>query len=1112
MRRSATVLFAAVLIGLPHSSIADPGNLVSWFSNSLNEITFTCQTAVVKLEMLDTGVARVRLSTNNVSFSTNVSFTVVRNWPLPAMSVTDGNPLIVSNAGLRVEVSKTPFRLTFKKPDGTELLNEINSFGLDYRGATNYANFFMPASEEFYGLGMSFFKPLSYRNQTRTLFNARVQTSPGGPAVTDMAVPLLVSSKGYGLLVDNTFPQFWDFTVASATRWLVRTDGGELNYYFFAGDSLADVLNRYTQATGRAPVPPRWTFGYTQARNGYNNWSDVYSAKDGFRTNDLPCDALFLDFQWFGNPCTMGALTWNSGAFPNPAQNIATLGSNGFKTVLIHEPYVNNAQANYNEGASLKYLMTDNYPARDIPSTVNGFFCTAGYVDFNNPAARSWWFDKLKPRINEGNAAQWVDLGEPEYDGSTTLTDYSYDGRRESELHNVYSLLWHQALAEGYATNYPNQRLWIYSRSGFAGDQRYGAAHWSNDVGTDWNTFAAHLNAMNDFSLSGMSYYGSDIGGYWPTNIPNDELYLRWFQYGAFSPVFRGHGLSDPGGIGYKAVAPYDFTNAYVREICRVDMKLRYRLLPYIYTAARETFDAGTPMCRPLPLAFPGDANALNNGTQFMFGPNIMVAPITTEGLTSRSVYLPSGKWIDHWTGSVLTGPVTTNWPAPLTQIPLFYRDNTITPLGPYVASTQFDDGSQRAVRIYCGSSASCTLYDDDGASNGYRSNQFATTSISASKSGNIVFMQMGGASGSYSNQPNQRAWSIELYCTNAVFNVVGDGGALTNLPSLAALTAAPSGYYLDGAEKLLRVKLPAASIIQSHSVYAYLDLSAPAPSETRIKAVDRPYLDTNGALWVQDRAYSAGSFGYSGGTTFSSANLIDGTDDDILFQSERYGSPFSYLFDVPNGRYEVQLLDAETANNNPGDRLINVFIEGQQVLTNFDILAAAGGKNKALTLTFTNTVADGQLAITFSGVSGHTDPNARVSAISVRKIADADSDGDGMPDWWEDAFGLNKNSSTDASADADGDGVSNLNEFLARTNPRDAASALTVTTIQNESGGFQISWPSVAGKKYRVQFSDDLQTWTPIVPDFLANSSMATWTDSVPLPQRRFYRVQALP
>ncbi|MGO9246663.1 MAG: TIM-barrel domain-containing protein [Verrucomicrobiia bacterium] len=984
MKCTVTLLFG-VLLGLPLVAVADPGNVNSWFSNSLNELTFTCATAVVKLDLLDPNVVRVRMEPSGTAFNTNASFTVVKNWVLPPITVVDGNPLTITTSNLQVNVSKTPFRLTFRQANGTLWLTDTNTTGMTSTPSGSITNlsetFAQQANEQFYGLGLVLGEPLSYSGQSRTLYNTRRSFESGD--MTDMAVPLMLSSKGYAVFVDNTYSQVWNFAVSSSTQWSALVSSGELNYYFIGSTNSADALNRYTQITGTAPMPPRWTLGYMQSRYGYTNWWDMTTAEAEFRTNDLPCDALILDLYWYGTPSVMGGLTWDTTTFPNPSSNLAAFASSGIKVMNIQEEYINNqnqpALSNFNAAAALGYLVSTN-PQMTSPSIQDnsGFYNTAGYVDFSNPSARAWWFSKIQPLYAAGIAAFWTDLGEPEQD---TTTDYLYGGHRESEIHNVYSLLWHQGLAEGFASNYPNARLYILSRSGFAGDQRFGAGHWTNDTYPNWATLAAHPTALCNYGLSGLSYFGSDIGGF-DAPQPTDELYVRWFQFGSFCPIFRAH------GVDTKPTAPYQF-DLFVQDHCRNAMKLRYRLLPYVYTAARETFDTGMPMCRALPLAFPSDTNVLQNGNQFMFGSNITVSPIVTQGALSQPTYLPAGSWIDLWSGQPLTGPVTTNWQAQMGQIPAFYRDNSITALGPYVESSQFDDGSQRGVRVYCSTNASYTLYDDDGASNGYRSNQFATTFITAAAASNSVTVNIGGASGSYTGQPTQRSWQVELYCTNAVSSVIADTASLSSYTSAENLVAAGSGYYVDGAEHLLRMAIPAASITQSHVINAYLNLTSPPPYEARLNGGGRPYLDQGGAMWVEDRPYSLGSFGINGGSSNMIPNVMANTLDPVMFQSEHLGVTFSAFFDCPDGTYETSLYNAETYWYAVGQRLFNVSIQGQQVLSNYDIIAAAGGSNTAVIATFTNTVLNGQLEIDFTGIPTLWDTNARVSAIRVRKIAD---------------------------------------------------------------------------------------------------------------------------
>jgi hypothetical protein len=363
----------------------------------------------------------------------------------------------------------------------------------------------------------------------------------------------------------------------------------------------------------------------------------------------------------------------------------------------------------------------------------------------------------------------------------------------------------------------------------------------------------------------------------------------------------------------------------------------------------------------------------------------------------------------------------------------------------------------------------------------------------------------------------------LEIFGSNAVRSVVADGAILGGVDSAATLAGANSGYYLDGAQNLLRIKLPTAAMTAAHTVTAYYDLQAPAPFEARIDGGGHPYLDRSGVIWTEDRPYAAGSFGFDGGNTATIANPIQGTNDPLLFQGEHFGQNFTCKFDCPNGLYQIQMLDAETYWTAAGQRKFNLFINGTQVLSNFDIFAAAGGQNIAITRTFTAAVTTGQIVMQFQGVATGSDVNARVSGIRVVKVADPDTDNDGIPDWWTQVyFGHPTGQTQDlslAGQDADGTGMTNLQKYRAGLNPRDPSSRLAVQSVTSQSANNQTSvtlaWQSQPGIVYRVQWKNSLadSNWTSLGPDIVGDGSVLRWTDdgslTATLPAAaRFYRI----
>ncbi|MGQ9629845.1 MAG: glycoside hydrolase family 31 protein [bacterium] len=821
MRRSSALtiivlsgIFFALLVHIPFAGV---GNVES-IAREGRKFTFWGEEAegargrvpVLEIEVLDDDVVKVHLLSESEP-AESVSHSVVKSdWPDVDLNHTpfDADPFAISTDRLTVEVSRAPFRLAFKTLDGREILAGAPD-GMDSTGMWKSLTMIMGPDEHFYGLGEKVRGPfdtsLDWRGRQRTFGRfGNEREVVGGSANANMSVPLLISTRGYGLFLDNHYLHYWDFS--GEDSWTVTAMGGELRYYFLYGPDMLSILENYVQLTGRPSLPPKWALGLLQSKYGYRNWDEVGSIAEGFRSRGIPADAIILDLYWFGGirgdgggTGRMGSLTWDLTKFPEPQRKIAELRERGFKLIVIEEPYLDRDTESFREADEGGYMVRDINGRTAILRDL--WWGTGGMIDFTNPRARDWWWKKHIPLIRDGVASWWTDLGEPEnYD---PYAKYCGD-KSHAEVHNIFNLEWSRGIAEGYARDFPNDRFFILSRSGFAGSQRYGVGFWSNDVQASYDWLTPQASAGLNLGLSGMPYWGTDIGGFMGP-VASDRLYTRWFQFGAFCPIFRPHG-------DHRPTAPFEFSEE-TEGIARKYAKLRYRLMPYIYTHAREAYDAGVPLMRPLVMYHPDDPEVYDLGSEYLFGPSILVAPVTTPG-SSRDVYLPAGHWVDFWSNEVYAGPVALkDYPAPLEKLPLFVKSGAIIPMGPdmdYVDQKPLDP---LTLRIYPDGESSYVLYEDDGRTNAYKTGAFARTVINVRDVSDGTSVTVGAAEGSYEGMVEERALVLEAVTFRRPVSVQLDGEVLREYPSKEDWEGEADGWYYDENGGIIYIRAPKASV-----------------------------------------------------------------------------------------------------------------------------------------------------------------------------------------------------------------------------------------------------------------------------------------------------------
>jgi len=560
-----------------------------------------------------------------------------------------------------------------------------------------------------------------------------------------LPVPWIIGTSGWAIFFHQPFGTF-DFT-GEESKFIPEPEHALPLDIFFVGSLEPQVImSEFARLTGHPEMPPLWSFGYQQSHRTLASEEEALAEAKTFREKELPCDALIFLGTGFcpsGWNTANGSFSWNSRVFPEPVKILNTFHDDHFKIVL-HD-----------------VILTDALHGRA------GDRCELGR--FDEEEAGCYW-DAHRKDFAEGVDGWWPDEGDPLDIESRLVRNRMY---------------W-----EGPQLDRPNERPYALHRNGYAGMQRYAAFLWSGDVYSTWETLKTHVAIAINTALTGIPYWGTDVGGFVPTKEFSSELYMRWFQFGAFCPLFRCHGRAwkqrlpwgwntgDPAPTeirNYDGAAIPDASQLYdarVEPVCRKYLELRYRMLPYLYSVVRECALTGMPIMRSLWLHYPDDAAAVTRGDEYLWGRDILVAPVVEQGATSRQIYLPKGMWHDFWSGARIEGGREITRAIDLETIPIYVRAGALLPLGPVKQYVGEKVNQPLSISVFPGSDGSFLLYEDDGRSFNYRKGEWMGIQMNWNDSDRKLTLKL--AEGSRMLPPARH--TIEVKLEETVRSVQFDG------------------------------------------------------------------------------------------------------------------------------------------------------------------------------------------------------------------------------------------------------------------------------------------------------------------------------------------------
>jgi alpha-D-xyloside xylohydrolase len=699
-----------------------------------------------------------------------------------------GNILDIKSEALMIRLNTQSGTLSYFTKSGTSLLNEkedgTNFIPFSDAGSKTFTvtqSFQLDKDESIYGLGQQQQGKMSQRNVTLNMVQGN----------TDDYVPLFQSVRGYGVFWDNYSPTVFSDNAAGTS---FKSDVGDcIDYYFMYGGNADGVIANMRELTGQAPMFPLWTYGFFQSKERYKSQEEAVDVVKKYRALKVPLDGIIQDWQYWGSNYLWNAMDFLNDEFQRPQKMVDDVhGLHAHMTISIWNSFGPKTKQ-YRELDSIGALMNFSTwpqsgstiwpPRRDYPSGVRVY-------DPYNPAARDIYWKHLSYMHSLGLDGWWMDSSEPDHLDfkPSDLDEKTYLGsfrkvRNAFPLMTVGGVYTHQRAVDS------SKRVFILTRSAFAGQQRYGANTWSGDVTSSWNALRNQISAGLNFSLTAIPYWNADIGGFFLTHFRRKledpeyrELYVRWLQFGSFTPMMRSHGADAPREIyqfGERGNKYYDAIEKYIN--------LRYRLLPYIYSTSWDVTANQSSMMRALVMDFAKDKNALDINDEYLFGKSLLISPVTNamyikpsvvngrdtiqvedfSTIKSKETYLPAGNdWYDFWTGEKSSGGNKVTKQTPLDIIPLYVKAGAIIPIGPDVQYATEKKWDNLEIRIYPGANGTFVLYEDENDNYNYEKGIYST--ISFNWNDKTKTLTIGDRNGSFPGMLTGRKFNIVLVSGNS--------------------------------------------------------------------------------------------------------------------------------------------------------------------------------------------------------------------------------------------------------------------------------------------------------------------------------------------------------